>query len=50
MTKYERAKQAIDDLFSDTSVPQSKTIEDLKTLLEEINVMIESIESNPLDE
>jgi hypothetical protein len=39
----ERAKEAIDDLFSDTSVSKGKTREDLEELVDEIHFKIETI-------
>jgi len=40
---YDRTKRAIDAMFSDTSVSKETTRERLETLIEEINVMIESL-------
>jgi polyhydroxyalkanoate synthesis regulator phasin len=41
---YEKALQAINDLFSDTSVPQSTTAESLHGLIDEIRTMLDSLE------
>jgi len=40
---YEELKKDLDDYFGDTSRSQEETIEDLETLIEEINMMIESL-------
>jgi len=39
----EQAKEAIDNLFSDTSVSKEQTKEDLEELIEEIQCKIESL-------
>lgn len=41
---YDKALEAITELFSDTSVSKETAIENLNTLLGEIEVMIESLE------
>ena len=41
---YKLAVQAIDNLFSDTSVSQEKTAESLKALKEHIDMSLESLE------
>lgn len=41
---YQRAKEAIDAIFSDTSISQQETINSLETLREEIGIMINSIQ------
>lgn len=46
---YEKALQAINDLFDDTSVPQSQTAESLKALQEEIDNMLDTFESSVVD-
>ena len=38
------AKEAIQNLFGDTSVPQSTTRESLKDLIDEIKMMIETLD------
>jgi hypothetical protein len=40
---YERANQAIHDLFSDSSVTAEKTKEKLTELVDEINMLIDSL-------
>lgn len=40
---YDRANQAIHDLFNDTSVPPEKTKEKLTELADEITVLIDSL-------
>jgi polyhydroxyalkanoate synthesis regulator phasin len=40
----EKAKKAIEDVFSDTSVSQSKTIERLEELLDDIKTYIDSLQ------
>ncbi len=42
----EKARRAISDLFSDRSVTPEQTAESLAELRDEINVMIEAIESD----
>ncbi len=42
----EKARRAVSDLFSDRSVPPEQTAESLAELRDEINVMIEAIESD----
>ena len=39
---YENALEAITELFSDTSVSQGKAVENLESLIQEIQTMIES--------
>lgn len=46
MTKLERAKQALNDVFSDTSKPKEETREDLDILRDELHQMIETLEEN----
>ena len=43
MTPYEKAKQAVDMLFQDQSQSQAQTREDLSTLREHINNLIETL-------
>lgn len=40
---YEKAKQAITDLFSDNSVPQATTKENLNALMGEIEIMLNTL-------
>jgi len=40
----EKAKKAISDVMSDTSVSPAITLESLSTLRDEIDIMIESLE------
>lgn len=40
---YNKALQAIRDLFNDTSVSPDKCRENLKSLIEEMEIMIESL-------
>ena len=40
----EEAKEAIQNLFGDTSVPQSTTRASLKDLIDEIKMMIETLD------
>lgn len=44
--KVEVAKEAIQDIFGDTSVSQRTTIDALDVLRDEIDIMILSIESD----
>lgn len=46
MTKLNRAKEAIDAVFSDTSKPAEKTLEDLQDLRDEIEIKIGCIETD----
>jgi len=39
----EKAEKAVTDLFSDTSVPQSTTKEDLETLVSQIEDMLNTL-------
>ena len=48
-TLYERAVSAIQDLFSDQSVPREETRSSLQGLREEIAVMVESLEVDETD-
>ena len=41
---YKGALQAIRELFGDTSVSQEEAIQNLQSLIDEINIMIESLE------
>lgn len=41
---YEQARKAIDQLFSDTSVPQGQTWLDLNTLRQEIEDLLSTID------
>lgn len=41
---YERAQEALNKLFSDTSVPQETMRKDLETLVDKIQTMIESLD------
>ena len=43
---YEKAKQAIDDLFGDRSVSISTCKENLRTLQGEIDIMLEALEND----
>jgi len=43
MTKYDKALQAVMELFSDTSISQCETREMLELLMEEITALIESL-------
>ena len=40
---YERAKEAIDELYSDKSVSRAKTRQSLKALRDEIDLLIETL-------
>ena len=40
---YERAKEAISELYSDKSVSRAKTRESLKALRDEIDLLIETL-------
>lgn len=40
---YEKALEAATDLFNDQSVSKKKVLENLKSLIEDIQVMIESL-------
>ena len=41
---YEKAKKAIDELFSDESVTQEETKENLESLMNEIQTLIETLD------
>jgi len=41
---YEEALQAIEKLFSDTSISKHEAIANLNSLIDEIQIMIESLE------
>ena len=41
---YKAVMDAINELYSDTSVPQSKTKEDLESIQGEINTMLDALE------
>ena len=41
---YDRAMMSIQDLFSDSSVSQSETRRSLRTLVEEIEMMMDTLE------
>jgi len=41
---YEKAKEAIDKLFSDKSLTQEETKENLESLMNEIQTMIETLD------
>ena len=43
MDRYESAKKAIQDLFSDTSVSAEETLENLQSLKDEIDIYLEAI-------
>jgi len=42
--KVERAKQAINEVFSDTNKPQSETRQDLNELMEEIQNCLDCLD------
>jgi len=42
----QQSKEAIDDLFSDTSVSQEVTLDALKEIREQLDLLIECIESD----
>lgn len=42
---YDAAMQAVNRLFSDTTVERSQTREDLKSLRDEIDVMLDDLQS-----
>lgn len=42
-TKFEKAKQAVNDLFSDTSVDADTTRRRLQELKDEIDIMLDSL-------
>ena len=44
MELIERANEAINEVFSDTSIPQQDTLYSLKGLRDEINTMIDAVE------
>ena len=46
----ERAKQAINEVFSDTTVPPGKTKEALEELIDDMWIMIESLKAQMDDE
>ena len=47
---YDRAQEALNKLFSDTSVPQETAKKDLESLVDKIQTMIDSLEkSNKAD-
>jgi ABC-type transporter MlaC component len=46
MNKLEFAKQAINDLFSDTKAPRSQTREDLEELREEIETLLDLLQGD----
>ena len=46
MDYYERALRAIRDLFDDTSVPPEETRENLLSLVGEIDIFIEALDSD----
>lgn len=41
---YNRALKAIEELFSDMTVPQSRARENLEALTDEIQIMLEGLE------
>ena len=41
---FEKAKEAITDLFSDMSVPQSTTRENLNALVGEIEILLDTLQ------
>ena len=43
MTKLERAKKVINDMYSDTSVSQEETAADLQELVELIEVLMDAL-------
>jgi len=43
---YDQAKKAIDELYSDMSVSQETTIENLETLIAEMEIMIDALEED----
>lgn len=43
-TLYDKAKEAIDELFGDKSVTQEEAKENLESLIGEIETMIESLD------
>jgi predicted nucleotidyltransferase len=52
MTRHEdlvkEAKEAIDRVFSDTSVPASQTREDMEELASDIDIMLDSLPKEEL--
>lgn len=42
---YEKAKQAIQDLFNDTSVDEHTALENLQGLRDEIDILIDALEN-----
>ena len=42
---FDDMKKAVDTFFSDTSRSQEETLTDLRTMVEEIEIMIESLEA-----
>ncbi len=44
MTKYDKALESINDLFSDMSVSKEETLSNLNALQEEINTMKDTLE------
>jgi hypothetical protein len=42
---YNRASEAINKLFNDTPVSKERAIENLEALIEEITILIESLEN-----
>lgn len=43
---YQTAKEAIESVFSDTSVSQEQTLENLEVLADDIGMYIDAIESD----
>ncbi|MFH1722907.1 MAG: hypothetical protein ABH950_09925 [Candidatus Altiarchaeota archaeon] len=43
---YEQARNAIEELFSDTSVSQEKAMENLQSLISEIQSMVEALKED----
>ena len=41
---YEEARDALDELFGDTSVPQSQTLESLENIVALIQTMIDALD------
>ena len=44
--RYEKAKQAVQDLFDDQSVAIEETIANLDALIGEIEIMLDALKSN----